>query len=304
MAKKKTQIKQKQKQSVTINIGNVKRRGRPRKSKPRERRSEGMSIQHTFTAPIINYPPSYVNPAVVQPLQQPESFFVPKPAAAPVPPIVLPEGENLVGAPVTDPVRLQVPTSEASPPILSLLTEKEQQGPSVLQPKREKKLKIRIVPEPAEPVDSNQGMQLELNVNVPEVFKQSNDPAPWEVVKPEPVKPEPEKKRGRPTESAVLKGTKALSKETRVAEGGLPVPSPQTTRRRQQAIKKAFEAVIQEPQTFPVEAAPQRIFPAPEASPFEEEREGTPPDLSRFVSFAGEEDVPTEAPSGLERKRP
>ena len=68
---KKTQIKQKQKQSVTINIGNraVKRR------KPRKRQPKSTII---FPTSIINYPPNYVNPAVVQPLQQPEVPLVPR----------------------------------------------------------------------------------------------------------------------------------------------------------------------------------------------------------------------------------
>ncbi len=84
MAKKKTEIKQNQKQTINITIGDraVKRK---RRGRPRKRQATGGGVQQVFTAPIINYPPNYVNPAVVQPIQQPQNAtLVPKaPAGAP-----------------------------------------------------------------------------------------------------------------------------------------------------------------------------------------------------------------------------
>jgi len=124
---KKTQIKQKQKQTVNINIGNraVKRR-RPRKAK-----SKGTYI---FPTPIINYPPNYVNPAVVQPLQQPQVPLVPRPVPTPRGYAVYPESETAlhVGLPFA-PVPF-VPQASASlvpvPPLPEVL------GTAVIAPKK------------------------------------------------------------------------------------------------------------------------------------------------------------------------
>lgn len=116
MAKKKSEMKQISKQQVIVNIGKAvrRRRARPRK---RASASKGSSVlQGGFVAPIINYPPNYVNPAVVQPLQQPQSFLVPKPVAARTAraPTVFNEGENILGLPTTDPTKLKLPLGEAS----------------------------------------------------------------------------------------------------------------------------------------------------------------------------------------------
>ena len=76
MAKTKTENKQISKQNVNVYIGEKavkRRRGKPRKRRAKIPKESGFVVQHTFTAPIINYPPTYVNPAVVQPIQQPES---------------------------------------------------------------------------------------------------------------------------------------------------------------------------------------------------------------------------------------
>jgi len=85
MAKKKTEIKQISKQKQTINItigdkvGKKKRRGRPRKIAPKSAKGSGI-VSGGFVAPIINYPPNYTNPAIVQPLQQQQAVsLVPKP---------------------------------------------------------------------------------------------------------------------------------------------------------------------------------------------------------------------------------
>ena len=85
MAKTKTDNKQISKQNVNVYIGEKavkRRRGKPRK---RRAKGSGFVVQNTFTSPIINYPPNYVNPAVVQPVQQPQlSTLIPKvPAGAP-----------------------------------------------------------------------------------------------------------------------------------------------------------------------------------------------------------------------------
>jgi len=85
MAKTKTENKQISKQNVNVYIGEKavkRRRGKPRK---RRAKGSGFVVQNTFTSPIINYPPTYVNPAVVQPVQQPQlSTLIPKvPAGAP-----------------------------------------------------------------------------------------------------------------------------------------------------------------------------------------------------------------------------
>lgn len=113
MAKKKSEIKQLSNQQVIVNIGKAvrRRRARPRK---RASASKGSSVlQGGFVAPIINHPPNYVNPAVVQPLQQPQSFLVPKPVAVRAP-TVFNEGENILGLPTTDPTKLKLPLGEAS----------------------------------------------------------------------------------------------------------------------------------------------------------------------------------------------
>ncbi len=113
---KKSEIKQITQQKVIVNIGKAVRR---RRARPRKRASaaKGSSVlQGGFVAPIINYPPNYVNPAVVQPLQQPQSFLVPKPVAARTAraPTVFNEGENILGLPTTDPTKLKLPLGEAS----------------------------------------------------------------------------------------------------------------------------------------------------------------------------------------------
>jgi len=140
MAKKKSEIKQNQKQTINITIGDRavkrKRRGRPRKRQP----TGGFAVQHTFTAPIINYPPNYVNPAVVQPLQQPEAVsLVPKAPAGPAPAkqprlystsfsrgtlTDFPEGETApaLGLDPTKPVKLKVEKEEKQRPISAFST--------------------------------------------------------------------------------------------------------------------------------------------------------------------------------------
>jgi hypothetical protein len=124
MAKKKPENKQIQvsKQNINITIGDKvvkrKRRGRPRKQQAKT--AKGSIISGGFTTPIINYPPTYVNPAVVQPVQQPQSnTLVPKVPAG-VPPTkqprgyaVFPEGETapLLGL-GTDPLKLDLGKNE------------------------------------------------------------------------------------------------------------------------------------------------------------------------------------------------
>ena len=118
MAKKKSEIKQISKQNVNVYIGEkaVKRR----RGKPRKRKGSGFVVQHTFTAPIINYPPNYVNPAVVQPIQQQQAAsLVPKVPVGPPPTkqprgyAVFPEGETapLLGL-GTDPLKLDLGKNE------------------------------------------------------------------------------------------------------------------------------------------------------------------------------------------------
>lgn len=72
----------KQRQSVNIHIGDkVHKRARKRAPKRETKRKPNV---HTFTTPIINYPPNYVNPSVVQTLQQPQiASFIPNRATLP-----------------------------------------------------------------------------------------------------------------------------------------------------------------------------------------------------------------------------
>jgi hypothetical protein len=128
MAKKKSEIKQNQKQSINITIGDrvVKRkRRRPRKSAGKSAKGSGFFVQHTFTAPIINYPPTYVNPAVVQPIQQPEPVTLVPRAPAGKPPAKQPrtavfnEGETApaLGVSAVNPNELKFEQAEPSQPI-------------------------------------------------------------------------------------------------------------------------------------------------------------------------------------------
>lgn len=140
MAKKKSEIKQNQKQTINITIGDKaikRRRGRPRKRQAKSKES-GFVVQHTFTAPIINYPPSYVNPAVVQPIQQPQSAtLVPKPPVGAPPKqaraTVFPEGETapLLGLSATNPNELKLEKGEPASkitPFSTRLAEASQQA--------------------------------------------------------------------------------------------------------------------------------------------------------------------------------
>ena len=125
MAKKKSEIKQISKQNVNVYIGEKavkRRRGKPRKRQPKE---SGFFVQHTFTAPIINYPPNYINPATVQPIQQQQAVsLVPKPPVG-VPPAkqpratVFPEGETApaLGLSATNPNELKLEKENPAPKI-------------------------------------------------------------------------------------------------------------------------------------------------------------------------------------------
>ena len=76
----------KQRQSVNIHIGDKvhkRARKRARKRAPKREPKREPNV-HTFTTPIINYPPNYVNPSVLQPLQQPQiASFIPNRATLP-----------------------------------------------------------------------------------------------------------------------------------------------------------------------------------------------------------------------------
>ena len=116
MAQKKSEIKQISKQNVTINFGKaIRRKGGRRK---RAQKPKGSSLVGGFVAPIINFPPNYVNPSAVQPLQQPQALLVPQrqPVAAP-PPAVFNEGENLLGLPATNPTQMNIPAAEPLVPV-------------------------------------------------------------------------------------------------------------------------------------------------------------------------------------------
>lgn len=124
MAKKKPENKQIQvsKQNINITIGDkaVKRKRRRRPRKQQEKTAKGSILFGGFTTPIINYPPTYVNPAVVQPIQQQQAVsLVPKVPAGPPPTkqprgyAVFPEGETapLLGL-GTDPLKLDLGKNE------------------------------------------------------------------------------------------------------------------------------------------------------------------------------------------------
>ncbi len=121
MKKKKTEIKQKQKQTVNITIGDrvvKRRRGRPRKARP----APSPAIGGGFT-PIINYPPNYVNPSVLQPLQKPQgNLLVPKPPPVQEDVKAIAEGAtaSALGA-STNPVKLQL----EKPELLNLIPSAE-----------------------------------------------------------------------------------------------------------------------------------------------------------------------------------
>jgi uncharacterized protein Veg len=87
-------MKQISKQSVNINIGNTVVKRKSRRGRRKRAKASKVISQHTFTTPIINYPPNYVNPSVVQPVYGQQSLLIPKP---PLPKqyAVFGEGETL-----------------------------------------------------------------------------------------------------------------------------------------------------------------------------------------------------------------
>jgi len=172
MAKRKSEIKQVSKQSVYINIGDKaakKKRGRRRRQ---ARSAKGSGLVGGFVTPIINYPPNYVNPSVVQPLQQTESLRVPAAAAARAPaPAVFNEGENLLGLPVNDPTRLNVQPPEPAVPVAPFVAEQPATTPFAPEPAvpaRQRRKKAAKEPENTlGGLDTNLGAAFEPNFREP-----------------------------------------------------------------------------------------------------------------------------------------
>jgi len=186
MAKKKSEIKQKQKQTVNITIGDrvvKRRRGRPRKAAPKSAKGSGL-VSGGFVAPIINYPPAYTPPSVLQPLQQPQQFRAPAPIPARVAAAAAPleYAETLTGAPTTDPTRLKLPISESAIPIPSAkkLVEEPEAPLQTFRVRRKKK-----APEydnQPEGNDGNLGDAFEPLVDIPAVFQQPDVSLPFEPI--------------------------------------------------------------------------------------------------------------------------
>jgi hypothetical protein len=200
MAKKKSEIKQKQKQTINITIGDrvvKRRRGRPRKAAPKSAKGSGL-VSGGFVAPIINYPPSYTSPSVLQPLQQPQQFRAPAQVPARVAAAAAPleYAETLTGAPTTDPTRLKLPISDPAVPIPSAkkLFEEEPEAPFQTIKVRRKK-KAPVFDNQPEGNDVNLGDAFEQRVDIPAVFQQPDVDLPFEPIT---VEPRARKPSGRP----------------------------------------------------------------------------------------------------------
>ena len=178
MAKKNSEIKQISKQSINILIGDKsarRKRGRPRKRAEKTPKASG--LVGGFVAPIINFPPNYTNPAAVQPLQQSQSFLVPKPVAARAAPAVFNEGENLLGLQTSDPTRLQIPTSDPAVPvpISSRFTEKQEAALEAFTVRKPKQ-RVSFAENALGGGDLNLGSAFEPDLNTARVLREENDP--------------------------------------------------------------------------------------------------------------------------------
>ena len=310
MARKKSEMKQISKQSVYINIGDKlapKKKRAARKRPARSARSaKGSGLIGGFVAPIINYPPNYVNPSVLQPLQQTESLRVPAAAAAPAP-AVFNEGENLLGLPVNDPTRLNVQQADPAIPIAPFVAEQPETTPfEPPKPAKERRKKEKEQENTLGGLDTNLGAAFE--PNLPRSVSLTGEELPGT-----------ERRRtGRPQKYFSEEERRSARAAKRANEPENILGGIDTN------LGAAFEPNLQETVSFPGEelsgserrrtGRPQKYFSEEERRAARAEKRALkqsqlpeqPPSLREAYessfSFVGEPKA-EEAPPGLERKR-
>jgi hypothetical protein len=304
-------MKQISKQSVYINIGDKAAPKKKRAARKRPARSaKGSGLIGGFVAPIINYPPNYVNPSVLQPLQQTESLRVPAAAAARAPaPAVFNEGENLLGLPVNDPTRLNVQQADPAVPVAPFVAEQPETTPFAPEPPKPAKERRKKDKEPENTLgglDTNLGSAFE--PNLPRSVSLRSEELPGTQ----------RRRTGRPQKyfSEEERRSARAAKRTKEAEntlGGLDTN-----------LGSAFEPNLQETVSLTGEelsgserkrtGRPQKYFSEEERRAARAEKRALkqsqlpeqPPSLREAYessfSFIGEPKA-QEAPPGLERKR-